>query len=362
VAKSESASKPITVPKSSAGTVIVQTSSGGGGTSGSAQNDALVIYLLPFHPHELNKQPQSGGRLNNARRYLQLWVRLLRIYQGTQPEPEVNKTCKTVDLTNLDKNIDTIIKTSDDFKKTLGCLRQWIELRISPVPYKNADTTSKIENHAPMMRTRSALGILKTVTELPTPLIEFMTPAAYRAVVGHPWNQDVDGASFYILQPGDEDSFNCPPERKNPPDAKKSAGCDNPVTDPARKTRIGEWIGKTQDDHTPYSYETDDPNPPTDPARAQLVNPERVDFLDDEHVRMNAWLGKMRRYVLIVVADHLPATAPYVAYSDGDHWYYIDAGDKISQKNFHLLTLFLTMMAIPSQTPPLTPTISVGGN
>ena len=77
---------------------------------------------------------------------------------------------------------------------------------------------------------------------------------------------------------------------------------------------------------------------------------------------MNGWLGKMRRYMLIVVADSLPGKPPYVSYSDGEYWYYIDAGDKISQKNFQLLTLFLTMMAIPSQTPPLTPTISVGGS
>jgi hypothetical protein len=359
--KSEAASKPVTVPKTSGGTVIIQTGGSGGGSSGPAQNDALVIYLLPYHPHEID-QNQTGKRLNNARRYLQLWARLLRIYQGTQSEPETNKGCKTVDLAALDKNVDTVIKTTGDFKKTLACLRLWIELRISPVPYQNADAGAKIENHAPMLRTRSAIGILKTATELPRPLIEFMTPAAYRAVVAHPWNQDVDGASFYTLQPGDEDSFNCPPERKAPADAKKPAGCDNPVSDKTRKAKIGEWIGKTQGDRAPFAYEAADPSPPADPALAAMVNPGQVDFLDDEHVRMNAWLGKMRRYVLIVVDDHLPSVTPYVAYSDGDHWYYIDAGDKISQKNFQLLSLFMTMMAIPSTSPPLTPTISVGGS
>ena len=353
------APKPVTVPTSSTSNIIVQAGSSGGSSPSSAQNDALVIYLLPFHVRELT---QDGKRLNGARRYLQLWARLLRIYQGTQPEPEINKGCKSIDLANLDENIDTVIKTTDDFKRTAGCLRPWIELRISPVPYKNSDVAAKIENHAPMLRTRSALGILKTATELPAPLIEFMSPAAYHAVVNHPWNQDVDGASFYVLQPGDEDSFNCPPERKFPVSAKKPAGCDNPATDKTRKTKIGDWIGGTQDDRTPFSYETDDPNPPSDPVKVGMVNPERVDMLDDEHVRMNAWLGKMRRYVLIVVDDSLPSNTPYVAYSDGDHWYYIDADDKISQKNFQLISLFMTMMAIPSQSPPLTPTISVGGS
>jgi len=352
------APKPITLPKTSTGNIIVQAgSSSGGGSSGSAQNDALVIYLLPYHAHELDQQ-----RLNGARRYLQLWARLLRIYQGTQPEPETNKGCKTIDLASLDENIDTVIKTTDDFKKTLACLRQWIELRISPVPYKDTDTTVKIENHAPMLRTRSAIGILKNATELPNPIIEFMSPDAYLAVVSHPWNQNVDGSSYYTLQPSDEDSFNCPPERMNPADAKKPAGCDYPASNKARKQKISDWINHTQGDSAPYSYEADDPNPPSDPVKAQMVNPERVNFLDDEHVKMNAALGRMRRYVLIVVADHLPGTPPYAAYEDGGHWYYIDANDKISQKNFQLLTLFMTMMAIPSQSPPLTPTISVGGS
>jgi hypothetical protein len=354
-------SKPVTPPKTSGSSIIIQTGSSGGGSSGPAQNDTLVIYLLPFHPHQLDKASQNNRQFNSARRYLQLWARLLRIYQGTQAEPETIKGCKTIDLAALDRNVDTLIKTTEDFQKTVGCLRQWIELRINPVPYQDAGAI-KIGNHAPMLRTRSALGILKTAIELPKPLIEFISPATYRQVVGHPWNQDVDGASYYVLQPGDEDSFNCPPDRISPADPKKSAGCDNPAGDKARKKQIGEWIGKTQDDRTPYSYETADPNPAADPAKAQLANPGQVDFLDEEHVRMNAWLGKMRRYMLIVVDDHLPSKAPYVAYSDGDHWYYIDAGDKISQKNFQLVTLFLTMMAIPSQSPPLTPTISVGGS
>jgi hypothetical protein len=42
-------------------------------------------------------------------------------------------------------------------------------------------------------------------------------------------------------------------------------------------------------------------------------------------------------------------------------WYCIDGSDVISQKNFDLISLFLTMMAIPSAVPPLSPTINVGG-
>jgi hypothetical protein len=33
----------------------------------------------------------------------------------------------------------------------------------------------------------------------------------------------------------------------------------------------------------------------------------------------------------------------------------------VSQKNFDLISLFLTMMAVPSATTPISPTIAVGG-
>jgi hypothetical protein len=43
-------------------------------------------------------------------------------------------------------------------------------------------------------------------------------------------------------------------------------------------------------------------------------------------------------------------------------YFYIDGADRISQRNFALINQFLTMQAIPSQTPPITPSISVGGH
>ena len=65
--------------------------------------------------------------------------------------------------------------------------------------------------------------------------------------------------------------------------------------------------------------------------------------------------------MLIVVADTLPAKTPYVAYACGGRWYYIASDDPVSQKNFQLLSLFLTMMAIAPSNQPLSQVINVGG-
>jgi hypothetical protein len=77
-------------------------------------------------------------------------------------------------------------------------------------------------------------------------------------------------------------------------------------------------------------------------------------------IRGNARLAELRRYILVVVDDH-PAPNAYVAHFDQGKWYYIDGKDDVSKKNFELISLFLTMMAVAPATPPLTPTISVGG-
>ena len=52
---------------------------------------------------------------------------------------------------------------------------------------------------APMMRTYSALGILKNATERPHPKIAFVTPEQYQTITSYPWNQNADSASFYTL-------------------------------------------------------------------------------------------------------------------------------------------------------------------
>jgi hypothetical protein len=65
-------------------------------------------------------------------------------------------------------------------------------------------------------------------------------------------------------------------------------------------------------------------------------------------------------YLLIIESQTLPLRR-YVSHIDASKgvYYYIDADDQITQDNFALLSLFLTIQAVPT-SPPLTPTISVG--
>ncbi len=74
----------------------------------------------------------------------------------------------------------------------------------------------------------------------------------------------------------------------------------------------------------------------------------------------NKLLAAQRRYILIVRAPNLPIKSPFTWVADDGMYYYIDADDYISQKNFRFLSLITTIEAVaPPQ--PLTPTITVGG-
>ncbi len=96
-------------------------------------------------------------------------------------------------------------------------------------------------------------------------------------------------------------------------------------------------------------------------ARCPTLAPKQQNIASTvDFINGNQRLAELRRYILIIVDDQAPADA-YVSYFDRGHWYYIDHKDTISQKNFEVVSLFLTIMAVPGTTPPLTPTISVGG-
>ena len=300
------------------------SSQGNTGGTKASPNDSLTVYLNPFHPYT---NPLPGLRT----RELQLWIRLLWLYAGTQPKFPHPKFCDGVrlsassaaDLRYWDRYLMGRRLGTSRVNEILKCLPNSIELRNAPVKPAKAQSSGLISG-APLIETYSAIGILKNATELPDPKIGFVSPDRYRKIIGYDWNRNVDKLSFYTLLPETEN---------------KRA---NPAVNPGQmqiNTEISDWLRKY-------------------PGRVDLYEPPTPNM--DEFLNVNERLGSLRRYILIIESD-VPPVSAYVSYFTRGQWYYIDGGDQISQKNFDLITLFLTMMAIPSAAPQVAPTISVGG-
>jgi hypothetical protein len=342
----------------------------------ASNNDSLVFYLLPYH--------KAFGADQN-RRALQLWIRMLRIYNGSQPPFKSPGKCKSVGLSlddavlaDWDIHIANHVKGTEAQKnQTLNdardCIPDFVELRIVPAPLNfsglpNPNPSNAkgkrgavglpfgISTDAPLMRTYSALGILKNATDRGTssPRIGFVTPEEYTEIRGNSWNTD-PGASYYTLLPSELDSVDCPPAMK------QKGGCENTEQQTPGEntsdldTRLVNWL---RNSGAPAGQSG---GASAYPDGVTVMEEPGADVLDFQHLYLNARLGTLRRYVLIVVADSLPSDPVYVSYSDGDRWYYIAKDDVVSQRNFQLLSLFMSMMAIPPSTQPLSPVINVGG-
>jgi hypothetical protein len=349
-------------------------------SSGKESNDALFIFLRPLQP---GKTTSAAHSVWGKRRVLQLWVRLLRIYSGTQPAFEHSPSAKRCAAIGLAVNrqtgwfssdqlrswdVDIRSKPEGDLDEARACHPNSIELRViseppgQPAKGKKPNVgEASLLTRAPLMRTYSALGILKNAVEQPHARIEFVTPARYRAIrdtATHPWNDDANALAYYTLLPEDEDSVDCDAA------AAKERGCDDPMpaTGPnhtrflAMTATLSDWLRRYATHQTP-------PDPATDPYSGDLFAYEKPgdDVLDDDHITMNQRLGFLRRYMLIIVSSAPPDIPVYASYFDRGRWYYIAQDDPVSQKNFHLLSLFMTMMAVPPATQPLSPVISVGG-
>lgn len=305
------------------GTLEVTTKSSGGG----GNNDTLTIYLHPLHSYG------SRAHLKFNKWSLQLWIRLLWLYSGTQPKftPKDAPWCPQIGLSSRSESelrawawgsrlqLD---HSGLDPDHLLKCLPNFVELRTKPVPAAKALSEGLISG-APLLKTSSALGILKAATERPTPKIAFVTPEKYREIIGYPWHKDGDSSSFYTLLPQSEDP------------------ADNPGVPQPIELDVSTWVSNIPKGNSRFVYN---------------ANTHQL----DDYLARNRRLGLLRRYMLIIADDHAPANA-YVSHFDHGTWYYIDAADQISQRNFDLISLFLTMMAIPSALPPISPTISVGG-
>jgi hypothetical protein len=359
-AKDQMASGKLTPDKN--GSVVLQVTNK---AANSGTSDALVLYFLPYHPHSPNERPSRKARDNV------LWLQLLRLYAGTQLNCLTNTEQPPADGTPAATAQQSSAGTapSSGSSPTPGgttpqpsvatasnsrgptvpqCTPRpadSIEVRTMPVTPANrihkwmvdGEIRKQTISGAPLMRTNSALGILTTATGQPNPRIIFLAPEDYANIRSYIWNdpgrKDPD-LTYYTLNPTDE-----------------TTGDEGPVSSPptpemAELNRITvQWLTKYAEGDSP--------------TRVYLPpNPEQH---FNEFVQVNRRLGHLRRYILIIRSSAPPPIDAYVAHFDHGEWYYIAGDDEISQKNFHLISLFLTMMAVPSTTPPLAPTISVGG-
>ena len=140
------------------GTLEVTTKSSGGG----GNNDTLTIYLHPLRSYG------SRIHLKYNKRHLQLWIRLLWLYSGTQPKftPKDAPWCPQIGLSSQSESelrawafgsrlqLD---RSGLDPDHVLKCLPNFVELRTKPVPAAKALSDGLISG-APLLKTSSALG------------------------------------------------------------------------------------------------------------------------------------------------------------------------------------------------------------
>jgi hypothetical protein len=81
--------------------------------------------------------------------------------------------------------------------------------------------------------------------------------------------------------------------------------------------------------------------------------------LNSQELRTESDLVNARKFMLVAVSDAPPENA-FAAVNHAGKWYYIFDDDEVSKKTLALIVQINTIQAIPTQSAPLTPTISVG--
>lgn len=339
----------------SAGPPPATTAAAGGAAPPAPPNDSLVLYLQP-------SRIETKGSVGLAReKILRLWLRLLTIYDGTQPmsqNGEWNEDLKSEIESRLSAADDKMKNMTEEERRTFADktlnheldhwfnkLPNWLEIRTAPLPSAPAGCSekgrkAKCRYLGPLMRTHSALGILKAATEQSKALIEFISPADYGTISAEPQNKDSD--EVYTLRLADIERLEGPLKSA---ESKKTATCVDEW--------IKDWIKAHESKKEPY----------LDGLPYNFSDTSRPVCGDLPEYQAERQLAHLRRYILVIKSPDRPVS-PNTAFAPieyGGEWYYIDNHDKISKNNFSILSLFLTIMAIPSPTPPLTPTIPVGG-
>jgi hypothetical protein len=251
----------------------------------SGPNDSLDLYL------------NSKGSSCSSDEVARIWGWLWNLYRGTQPSTDGS-------LWNAGRGVP---------------LR--IELRTAPIKNLrggNVDITRT--SVGPILRTHSALGILKSLDAEPE-LVEYVTPEEYEIITQAPFNsreyfRRCDSDFAYLI----------------PLDLAKARSHD-PIIQAI--TSSGQQIYGARERGCAYM------------ASTRVFNP----LLEEQ-------LSHLRRLILLIRSDAPPPPNAYVSWKD-DYWYYIEGDDKISQMNFMLVYQYMTIQSTVSSTASLT-AVSVG--
>lgn len=353
----------------------------------ASTDDALVVYYSGHHPH-------ARGRTLTRREAIDraiddwLWARFTSLYHGTQAKACASQKTSdqgkpTRDGGDKDASADTAVKravaqgaaaaaaaaaataaaadqvakkTADEAngsaapsaaaagRKTApagpapgsqNCAPgNAVELRTMPV----TKTPNPFTSAAPLMRTYSALGVLRNATQPPNPKIGFVPLIKYQTIIQYWWN-DPSHTNALLS------TYTLLPEDQNRGDEKTDTWAQENADDQSADNKLQRWRDRLEH-HV---------------GRLPYVYMSGFDMSQDDLVKVNQRLEQLRRYILIIDSEAAPPANAYVSFFDHGHWYYIDGEDQISQRNFNLIVLFLTVMAYPSSTAPLTTSISVGG-
>jgi len=297
----------------------------------------LDLYLRPKFPSmapvadermpEAQNAPQPAFNMLQARKdVLHLWIRLLRIYEDTQPSrsggtsyqcpiSEEGDAC----LARLDKSVSTIDNEQalDDIFTKLPAV---IVLRGAAAADANAP-----RDGAPLFLTRSALGVLKAASRVGGGIKLIDMDSQEGPALLHKLMQAANAArrtcqiwpDYYLLP--------------------------FPIS---ASSQTPDFI---EDERTVNAAISSSICP------RETLNEGAFDTSDPRVLRREVLVMYSRQFILIETSKTEPDHA-YVSSFFGDTWYYIGSDDGISQLNFWLLSQLLTMQAVspPNSTTPVT--------
>jgi hypothetical protein len=384
----------------------VQKSAGIMKAPSGEQDNALAIYFTPRHPFVPPEfadsmfpyRAEAGAAYPDKaytvrRRSLNLWVGLLEIYAAYTPmrmskynyismaDADLSRSASGLPKARLDLKSREISFNGGDFygallsveddiiacereddkrKADTGCIDKItgqipgvIVLHNDAYIYRDVNLASKVGVMVPTITAYSAVGMLQAATGLP----EISVSGSRR-----PASSGYGEIAF--LSKEDYQKF-------------LNVKSMTILKDLSAKNASGELAPPGVSEFYEFSKEELDGTAEHWPRRAGLYNADQYDLVangtnllkrarvespDAQDNEVN--LSDDRHFIIVVVthnppSEDLPGDKAYATYRYHGDWYSIMQSDTVSKRNFSLVSLLMSVMAISSQTPPPTPSISV---